>query len=269
MEVLGNDLILTDHRADVDYQLAAQQLCCRRRGIGSDGLLTIEDDLEAPLIRMWNPDGTEDFCGNGLCCAALLLSFRLQRETFCLITPSRKITALVERAGLSRQRVTVDLGSPLFSPNRVPTTLPQDAHAIAALPIEVLGKTLEVVPVSTGSTHCVVLVDKLPPDPEFLSYSPAIERHDVFPTRTSVIWVRVVDGELEMRIWERGVGETPGCGTGAAAAAAVCLALQLIRSPTVVKSPGGNASVAQGAEGQMRLTTMPRLVFEGHANVPS
>ena len=139
-----------------------------------------------------------------------------------------------------------------------------ESDPVMDFPIAVLGESIRITALSTGTTHAVIFVDRLPEDAEFLRLSPALENHPLFPERTSVMWTRVADSEdLQLRIWERGVGETWGCGTGACAAAVAAILHGFAASPVEVRSKGGALRV-EWCEGESIFLTGPaEYVYEG------
>jgi diaminopimelate epimerase len=130
-----------------------------------------------------------------------------------------------------------------FCPRNVP--LAQGVPELFQSPLSISGEDLTVSALSTGSTHTILLVDELPDDAEFLRIGPEIENHPYFPQRTSAIWTKVVaPGHLEIRIWERGAGETMGCGTGSSAAAVVYSRVSGFTGNVAVHNPGGVLTVS-------------------------
>ena len=230
--------VLPDAAAtDLDGLLArlAVAMADRRFGVGGDGLLAAAKTGEGRVrLRMFNPDGTEDFCGNGLRVAAV--HARAQGwvgETFTIDHLGRAVP--VEIGG---GEVETRLGGASYLPADVPLRGPELFRA--ALPGGRIGSSL-----TTGSTHTVVWVDELPEDEAFFAESPALENHGTFPDRTSVMWTRLVGPDhLRLRIWERGVGETQGCGTGSTAAAVDYLRGEGRAGRVRVDNPGGTIHVS-------------------------
>ncbi|MGC8668688.1 MAG: diaminopimelate epimerase [Chthonomonadales bacterium] len=274
MEGVGNDFVVVDGRPlhGMDWSGLAREMCNRHYGVGADGLLVIDTSRIAhAMMRMYNPDGTPDVCGNGLRCIARLLAEEglgepspNERDAVCvsIATIAGVRRALVRLNAPSNRRVTVDMGPPHLEPERVPVQMPTDAGPEYSL--EVHGETLRLVALSTGSTHSVVFVNDLPQDEPFRRMSSAIENHPLFPDRTSVMWTRVEPSNvLRLRIWERGVGETMGCGTGACAAAVAAMLQGRVRSPVTVCSAGGALQVEWEPGETMRLTGPAEYVFHG------
>ena len=219
---IGNDFPIV-HIADLppaDDQFLnrlAVEICDRRFGVGGDGLLAVHRVADGlVLLRMFNPDGTEDFCGNGLRCAAV--HARAQSwvgDSFSIDHLGRRV--LVE---IGDGFVRTEIGSASLRPSDVPVNT-EDAELYLKPIFWESGHTITGTAITTGSTHVVIPVDRLPDDAEFFESGPKIENFEIYPERTSVIWTQeVAPNHLAIRIWERGVGETLGCGTGSSAAAA-------------------------------------------------
>jgi diaminopimelate epimerase len=225
LECVGNDFVLveTDHvrQAQVrDLGALARFACDRRFGIGSDGLLVLSPNPQPVLLRMFNPDGTEDVCGNGTRCAVFYGVQRGHMPDLGKIHHGR--TQIGYR--LNGQVVSIQTAPATFDPYEVPHTLEEP---IFDEPYSLEGIPMRISALSTGSTHLVVQVENHPPDTLFKRLSSQIEHWPIFPARTSVIWIVIeTPNRLHLRIWERGVGETLGCGTGATAAAVVSVRLQ-------------------------------------------
>ncbi len=279
MQGVGNDFVMVDGRAyrGLDWPRLAVEMCHRKLGVGADGLLVVEESTEAEAsMRMFNPDGTEDVCGNGLRCVARFVAERGwgEGEKGSLLLPASRLTTHDSRlsistlAGVRRATVhpdgtvTVDMGPPRFAPEEIPIVAP--GPRVVDYPIGVAGEVLTVTALSTGTTHTVLLVDALPEDDRFFRLSPLIEHHPLFPERTSIMWTQVTGPDaLRLRIWERGAGETWGCGTGACAAAVAAILHGLVRSSVTVTSRGGELRV-EWREGETILQTGPaEYVYEG------
>lgn len=224
---------------DVDGMLMrlAIAMADRRFGIGGDGLLAAKPlSHNRVLLRMFNPDGTEDFCGNGLRCAAVHAhAHGWVGESFTIDHLGREVPVTLGNA-----EVRTVLGGATYEPAQVPLRPGSGECFRCPLPGGRFGSVL-----STGTTHTIVWVDELPNDEAFFAESPKLEIDPLFPERTSVMWTRVVAPDhLQMRIWERGVGETQGCGTGSTAAAVDYLRGENRASRVRVDNPGGTVYVA-------------------------
>ena len=278
-EAAGNDLILVDCRTSPLPESAPQlamRLCDRHFGIGSDGLLTLErGEGGLALLRMHNPDGSEDFCGNGLRCAAAWLRHAREipgREAIVL-TPRGRHAAVVEPVDAARYDVEVETLEPRFAPEEVPVRMEHPAAGggahrsrVLRFPLNIDGDTFEISCVNTGSTHTVIWCDEEPDDTLFRRVSPLIETHPLFPKRTNVLWCRGAGGRVRVRVWERAVGETLSCGSGACAVAAIGRELGRTDPRVAVVMRGGTLSAAWNGCGPVRLAGPVRLVYAGETN---
>lgn len=272
MQGVGNDFVVVDgrERADYDWSGLAVEICDRHTGIGADGLLVLDETLFADiLMRMYNPDGTPDVCGNGLRCLA-----RYAVERGIVTGDSLRVGTLAGVRAVRIRRdaeglieaVSVAMGLPRFDPSSIPMRLA--LSPVLNYPLELDdGETLPITALSTGSTHAVAFVSELPDDSRFLKLSPQVEHHALFPDRTSLMWCRPVPGQsrLELRIWERGANETWGCGTGACAAAvaAVLQGHAEAGAPIVVASKGGELIIEWRPDEEILMTGPAETVYEG------
>jgi diaminopimelate epimerase len=270
MHGIGNDFVVLDAIAhplphDFSFGEAALAMCARRFGIGGDGLLLLDrpdaDAISAGAairMRMWNPDSTEDMCGNGLRCIARLAHERgyAGQEFIVQTLAGLRRTAIQEDGS-----VRVAMGQPSFVPEEIPTTERE--------PIEyslLVGDSTipHVTTLSTGSTHTVIFSDTAIEEEEFARLSPLIEEHACFPERTSIMWAHVIGrNEVQLRIWERGVGETLACGTGACATAVAAQVTGRGGENVTVRSRGGDLHVRWKPGSDIEMTGAAQIVFEG------
>ena len=260
LETIGNHFVLLQ-AAHLDRPASnyALPLCASRFGIGAEGLLIFHPHPQGFSLEFFNPDGTVDFCGNGLRAAAAWAVSEGRAAPHGVIRQRGLSIPYRVKDGVAT--VTMPTGS--FDPAAVPLAAPEPL-----IDRPVVGVTGTAI--STGSTHFVVFVPALPDDPEFLAVSPRIEHDPVFPERTSVMWANIKSpAELRLRIWERGVGETLGCGTGSLAVAKVYVEREAragrpVPGQVTVHNPGGTLLVSFSAD---RLTadmsSRPRIVFRG------
>ncbi len=271
VEAVGNDFVLVDADSVQGENLPAlaQRLCHRPLGIGGDGLLIIgRGEREALAMRMFNPDGTEDFCGNGLRCVARFAyehgyvdTPRFAIETISGVVPVR----LNLRDGVV-ESITTELPPPRFHPRDIPIRV--EGEQVLDYPLTVSGREVRLWAVNTGTTHSVIFTDRLPDDELFEQISPRIETHPLFPERTSVLWALMESpNRFAVRIWERGVGETQGCGSGAAAVAVLAHLANWAKNPVEVRSRGGVLTVEWEPGTPIRLTGPATLRFEGLYNL--
>lgn len=269
LEAVGNDFLLVEEQFAQDvnsWNDFALRICNRPFGIGSDGLLVIGNSVYAAFrMRMFNPDGTEDFCGNGLRSAARYAFEKGYVNETSFAIEALGGVAVPAEIGLNEsgvQSVTITLPPPKFHPSEIPAL--SEADELTAYPLNVEGRVWEINAVNTGTTHTVIFVDVLPDDEVFQTYSPKIEHHFLFPERTSVMWC-VVDARdrIRVRIWERGAGETYGCGTGASAVTVAARRAERVDEQVNVMSKGGTLQVRWDAEEPIRLSGPVNIQMEG------
>lgn len=254
---IGNDFVLFREEDVQRTDLAALSriVCARHFGIGSDGILVVGLGPQGVTLRMFNPDGTEDFCGNGLRCAGLFASRRgLASTEFTIRHGGLDIPTTVNPNG----NVSIVLPPADFRPAKVPV-LSQSEF------IDEVVQGFRGTAVSTGSAHFVTLVESLPDDEVFFKAGPAIEHDPLFPEHISTMFTtQIGEAHLQLRIWERGAGETLGCGTGSAAAAVVWARKKGHKGRVTVSNPGGDVLVEITDWTEPVVSeTKPELVFEG------
>lgn len=263
VQSVGNHFILiwADQVPDgADLSDLAERLCAHRFGVGADGLLVLSE-TGGLAMRMFNPDGTEDFCGNGLRCAAVVASQSGKHgRSFTIEHGGQSIACTIFDDG----RVETEFAEAQFQSEHVPIrTVRNDLRN----PVEVQG--VSGFPVSTGSTHFVVFREQLLSDDKFEEVSAKIETDPVFPSGTSIMWAKpIAERRFAVQIWERGVGETFGCGTGAAAIAAVDALLKGEGGSYLIESKGGEIAVRlESHASRISSSTKPRIVFSGKASL--
>jgi len=268
MQGVGNDFIVFDAPADARLPDAAtfRKLADRRTGIGFDQALVLQPPRQPGtdvFYRIFNADGSEvEQCGNGARCIARLVSNR-RASTGGLRMDSLGglVNARIRDDGL----VSVDMGVPNFDPRSLPFVADREADLY---PIDVLGQRFEIGAVSMGNPHAVLRVASVAGAPVD-TVGPAMENHPRFPKRANIGFMEVVDsGHIRLRVFERGVGETLACGTGACGAVAVGRRLGLLGASVQVDLPGGRLTVEWEGPGQpLWLTGPAEKVFEGKIEV--
>jgi len=270
VEGLGNHFVLIDERGTGprDWRAVARAVCPRGTAVGADGLLvTAQPSDRTALVRMkmFNPDGSEDMCGNGLRCVALLEAERRgmgpDRELVVQTLSGTRRTWVTSLAAGSAT-VRASMGQPILRPPELPALIEGDSALDR--PLTVAGEDLTVSLVSMGTPHCVIFVDQLD-EPTFARLSPKIEVSPLFPAGISVMWA-TVEGRsgLRMRIWERAAGETHACGTGACAAVVSGVLTGRVHAPVTVSMPGGKLAVDWAGPGTEVVQTGPASkVFGG------
>jgi diaminopimelate epimerase len=269
MQGLGNDFLVFDAPAAA-AQLDSSRLRAladRHTGVGFDQALMLEpprDDSSRVFYRVFNADGAEvEQCGNGARCVAALLHARAPQlgRDFTMGSTGGAVHARVRVDGM----VSVDMGAPNFDPRALPMDVPAEASRYS---LRVEGAYLEIGAVSMGNPHAVVQVSDVKTAP-LERFGPSIEHHECFPKRTNVGFMQIVDrGHIRLRVFERGVGETLACGTGACAAVAVGRRQGLLDDDVRVDLPGGTAAVSWAAEGEhLWLTGPATTVFTGSIDI--
>ncbi|MEA5068966.1 MAG: carbamoyl-phosphate synthase large subunit [Christensenellaceae bacterium] len=269
MRASGNDYIYFDC---FDQQIPSPEalavaLSSRRHSIGGDGVVLIERSAAAEArVRQFNRDGTPGaVSGNALRCAAKYLydSGRVRVTRFVIETERRSHEVRLYLQGGRAYSASVWMGRPDFTAAAVPVKL-GDMPEMIEHPYPVAGEVLPISCVSMGNPHAVTFVDDVDAvDVEKLG--PALERAPIFPERANASFVRVVDeATLDMRVWERGIGETLACGTAACAAVAVAVRLGYcpMGRDIEVRLPGGSMTIHQ-APGGITLTGDAQKDFEG------
>lgn len=268
MHGLGNDYIYVNTFDETVADPRARAIAMSRPhfGVGADGLVLIGPSPEADFaMRMFNADGTEgEMCGNAARCIGKYVHDRgLTRNTrLTLATRGGTRTLELELEDGCVRQVTVDMGAPALSPTQIPVDLPGDL--VQGHPLSVRGQTWRITCVGMGNPHAVVFVD----DPQSIDVEgigTQIERHPLFPNRTNVEFVRAMRRDrLEMRVWERGSGETLACGTGAAASLVAAVLNGLADRSVVVSLAGGELRVTWDAGNNHVYQRGPAtFVFDG------
>jgi len=269
MHGAGNDFVMLDgirQRISLSTE-QLRMLADRHFGVGCDQILLVEKAHDASAdfrYRIFNADGGEvEQCGNGARC-------------FVRFVHEQKLTSKPEivvetHSGLIRPRleedghVTVDMGTPVFAPERIPFTDGTGEQSEALL---VAGETLMVSVVSMGNPHAVQVVDDVESTP-VATLGPLIEHHPRFPKRVNAGFMQIMDRQhIRLRVYERGSGETLSCGTGACAAAVSGIRRNLLDSPVTVATHGGTLTITWNSEDAPVLMTGPAIsVFSGEINL--
>jgi diaminopimelate epimerase len=268
MHGAGNDYIYLDcfaQSAPRDPATLAIAMSDRHKGIGGDGLVLIGPSERADArMRMFNADGSEsEMCGNAIrCVAKYLCDHGIVRKPELNIETGRGVLTLQvfsENGKVTRARV--NMGRPILAGPQIPTLLPGEPPLKA--PLDVGGRTLHVTCVSMGNPHCVTFVDDLTDD-LVLGIGPQVERHPAFPRRVNAEFVRVISPrEVEMRVWERGSGETQACGTGASAVCVAGVLNGLTERKILAHLPGGDLELEWAESGEVYKTGPAVEVFSG------
>lgn len=269
MHGLGNDFVVIDGVSQ-SVRLTPDKIrtiADRNFGVGCDQILLVETP-ETPDVdfryRIFNCDGSEvENCGNGARCFAVFV--RERKLTGKNVIKVETAGGLIELRVQQDEQVSVDMGAPRLQPEQVPFIA--DAQAVT-YPFDVAGKVYDISAVSMGNPHGVLVVDNVNTAP-VAELGPLIENHARFPARVNVGFMQIVArNEINLRVFERGVGETLACGTGACGAVVAGRLRGLLDGKVKVNLPGGSLQIEWQGEGQPVIMTGPAVtVFHGQIKI--
>ena len=278
MHGCGNDYVyINGFRYDIAKEAKPElaiRLSERHFGIGSDGLIFINPSQIADFeMEMYNADGSRaEMCGNGIRCVAKYVydHHMTDRTQFTIESFGRIKYITVKPEGGEAVEVTVDMGEPILDGAEVPADISilrpdEETGYIVAQPLKVLDRTFDVTCVSMGNPHAVVFTDT----GDVEKYGPDFEVSPAFPRRVNTEFVRVNDrGSVDMRVWERGTGETLACGTGCCATAVACVLNGLTDDEITIHVLGGDIRVRWDRESNHVYMTGPAAVsFTGEVEI--
>lgn len=272
MQGLGNDYVYVNCFKETieNPPEMAKKVSNRNFGIGSDGLIMINpSDVADFEMEMYNADGSRsEMCGNGIrCVGKYVYDYGLTEKEHISVETLAGIKYLdltVEDGKV--KLVKVDMGSPELVPENIPIVA--DGNRVIDEPINVNGTEYRMTGVSMGNPHAVVYVEDVK-GLDIETIGPAFENHERFPNRVNTEFVKVLDrNTVEMRVWERGSGETMACGTGACAVAVACILNGFTEDKVTVKLLGGDLQIEWDKEADKIYVTGPAEVsFDGEINL--
>lgn len=272
MQGLGNDYVYVNCFKETieNPPEMAKKVSNRNFGIGSDGLIMINpSDVADFEMEMYNADGSRsEMCGNGIrCVGKYVYDYGLTEKEHISVETLAGIKYLdltVEDGKV--KLVKVDMGSPELVPENIPIVA--DGNRVIDEPINVNGTEYRMTGVSMGNPHAVVYVEDVK-GLDIETIGPAFENHERFPNRVNTEFVKVLDrNTVEMRVWERGSGETMACGTGACAVAVACILNGFTEDKVTVKLLGGDLQIEWDKEADKIYMTGPAEVsFDGEVNL--
>ena len=275
MHGCGNDYIYVDGAREIipaeRKSEVVKFLSDRHFGIGGDGVIFINpSDVADFEMEMYNMDGSRsEMCGNGIrCVGKYVYDHGLTRKTSLSIVSCGKIKYLeltVEDGRVTKVRV--NMGSPVLEAAEIPVVAKQSP--VVDTPITVDGREYRMTCVSMGNPHAIVYVDEMIDDETMAKIGPLFEHHERFPRRVNTEFVKVLDRErVQMRVWERGTGETLACGTGACAVTVASILNGLTEDDITVELLGGNLEIFwDRKENVVYMTGPATTVFEGEIEI--
>ena len=274
MHGISNDYVYisTFDQPEQDWEALAIRLSDRRTGIGGDGIILVcPSDIADAKMRIFNADGSEGMmCGNGIRCVGKFVYDKglvpADKTAITIDTLSGVKTLELTVKDGKVQSARVDMGAAILNPADIPAEF--DGDRMIDAPLEVDGRVWKVTAVSMGNPHCVIFVDDVD-GLELEKIGPHFERHPAFPERVNTEFVKVIDDHtLQMRVWERGSGETWACGTGACATAvAACLNGYCKKGEDITVRLRGGELVIRYTDETVIMTGPAATVFEGDAEI--
>ena len=271
MHGLGNDFVVLDeaeyNKVKDDIVNFVKKICTPHFGVGADGLIAVNTNVDKTVAdigwHFYNNDGTmAQMCGNGMrCFAKYVVDNKLlgDKKSFRVLTKAGVIVPKV----LENGKVEVNMGNPVLEPSKIPFLADSNLN----VEVEIWAKKFVLNAVSLGNPHCVVfLPENSNDDPKTLAtdYGPDIEKHELFPEKTNVEFIKVLSrNEITLNVWERGCGITLACGTGACASVVAGILLGKLDNNVLVHLPGGDLNI--NWQGSKDNTNFP-VIMTGNAS---
>ena len=272
MQGIGNDYVYVNcfQETVANPCETAKKISERHFGVGADGLILIKPSEIADCeMEMYNADGSKgSMCGNGIrCVAKYVYDYGIVQKTKLKIATGAGIKTLeLEIEEGKAKRITVDMGEPILDAEKIPVLSKKDQ--LLSEPIEVEGKTYHITAISMGNPHAVIYLDDIK-NLELEKIGPKFEYHPCFPDRVNTEFCRVLDRHtVEMRVWERGSGETLACGTGACAVAVASAWNGYTENNVKIQLLGGDLDIVwDRATNHVFMTGPAEVVFEGEIDL--
>ena len=275
----GNDYIVIESTNLPEFPDAARlgefarRICNRHYGAGADGIAVVSLSEVAGAdfqVRIFNPDGSEaSLSGNGTRCAAAYLYYKQLWTAVELRLTTRagiKLYTLREQTAAGHYVFDSELGQPKFDSSSIPMMTREPLRKVIDYELDVNGETFPVTALQMGNPNCCIFVNDFDAL-DWRQIGKTLETHQQFPERTNVVFVRVIDrNKIELRIWERGVGETEASGTCSCAAAVAAMIKGETERLVDVLMPGGRARIhwrGDGDDGEVVITGTAEVVYEG------
>ncbi len=272
MQGIGNDYVYVNGFEETieNKEETACIVSDRHFGIGSDGLILINPSKNADFeMEMYNADGSRGkMCGNGIrCVGKYVYDRKLTDKTEISVETLGGIKYLsLDVQNGEVQSVRVDMGAPILEPKSIPMNM--SGESCISQDIEIKGETYQMTGVSMGNPHIVIYMDEVE-DLEIEKIGPLFENHECFPERINTEFAKVIDrNTVEMRVWERGSGETLACGTGACAVLVASVLNDKCDNKATVKLLGGDLEIEWDREKNTVYMTGPAaFVFDGEIRI--
>lgn len=269
MNGCGNDFIMLNgftQELPADMGALAERLCSRNFAVGADGVITLTPangyDFQ---MHLYQPDGSEaEMCGNGARCAALFARREgiSANDELQMLTLAGLIRPAILQAEDAHGLVRVDMGAPRLNAAAIPCKLGGDT--VLEQPVEVSGRDFQFSAVSMGNPHAVIFLEVDPAGFPLTTYGPLLEKHEIFPAKANIEFAQIIDRHtIKMRVWERGVGETLACGTGACATAVAAILTGRAEAPVTIRLKGGDLIIDWQQGGSVFMTGPAELSFSG------
>jgi len=276
MHGLGNNFILIDSQnkslGDSSFlSYLAKKLCDHNFGIGADGLILILPSPKADLrMKIFNSDGSEaQMCGNGIRCFTKYAyeNKLVSKNKFTVETLAGIIIPELIISNNNILGIKVNMGTPKLRRREIPMN-GEDSPTVVDETLKINPEQIfKITCVSMGNPHCITFVDdvrSIPVD----EIGPKIENHPLFPEKTNVEFIRILNRkEINFRVWERGVGETLACGTGACAALVAAVLNKKTDREVTIHLPGGDLDIHWADDENIYMTGPAELVFKGEMNI--
>ncbi len=277
LQSAGNDFVLVEAiKNDHDWSRLAKDICKRSYGVGADGLLLLLPSKVADLgMRVINADGSEaEACGNGLRCLVEyavdngLADAAADEVSIETIAGIRKARLIVKKG--KADRIQVAMGKPEFEATKIPVLVEPgrgrmvDIKLLTDYPLVVEDKELMLSFVSMGNPHAIYFQERPVSEFPLSQIGPMIEKKRLFPRRVNFEVASVISRQqIDVRVWERGVGETLACGSGACAVAIAAQILGYVDNPVDINMPGGTLEITWDRVGEVMLSGVAETVFSG------
>lgn len=264
MYATGNDFVVLESMSGPlsSPKSTAKSICNRATGIGCDQLLVLQKSRRKEVdfkMQAFNPDGSEaEMCGNGIRCVAKhVFDSKLSKKKTIAIETKGGIKTITQKA----KQYVVNMGEPAVKGKDIGVNL---NGRIINRPLKMDGKEFRITCVGMGNPHCVVFIENVPDFP-VAKFGPMIETYHAFPKKINVEFVEAMnEKEIQFRVWERGTGETSGCGTGACAAAVAGVLNGQTERTVTIKMPGGNLKINwDRPSNEITMTGPAETVFSG------